>query len=174
MTTYVALLRGVNVGGRIIKMADLKLCFEKAGFQNVRTVLQTGNVIFESERDVDDLRPKIEKLLEDTYKYPAKAQVLPVDALREIIAANPFADAPENYQQYVIFFDGGLERDFVNETNGLDKEEVSAGKGVAYWKVEKGMTLKSSRGMLLSKPKYRTANTNRNTKTLKRIVSLVG
>jgi uncharacterized protein (DUF1697 family) len=49
MTKYVAFLRGINVGGRIIKMADLRICLEKAGFGDVKTILQTGNVIFESD-----------------------------------------------------------------------------------------------------------------------------
>lgn len=45
---YAAFLRGVNVGGRVIKMAELKACFERVGFGDVRTFLQSGNVIFGS------------------------------------------------------------------------------------------------------------------------------
>ena len=52
MTTYIALLRGINVGGnKIIKMQDLKTMFQSIGFQNVRTYIQSGNVLFESDEE---------------------------------------------------------------------------------------------------------------------------
>ena len=60
---YVAFLRGVNVGGRIIRMAELKACFEKAGFSEVKTFLQSGNITFESDKDKADLKNEIEVLL---------------------------------------------------------------------------------------------------------------
>ena len=47
--SYIALLRGINVGGRTIKMADLGRCFADLGFENVKTVLQTGNVLFRAD-----------------------------------------------------------------------------------------------------------------------------
>ncbi|NCP46313.1 MAG: DUF1697 domain-containing protein, partial [Flavobacteriales bacterium] len=50
MNQYLALLRGINVGGNnIIKMVDLKACFEKMGFTDVKTYIQSGNVIFTSD-----------------------------------------------------------------------------------------------------------------------------
>jgi uncharacterized protein (DUF1697 family) len=70
----------------------------------------------------------------------------------------------------VIFFENGLEKDFAKETADLEDEKVEAGSGVAYWKVQKGKTLQSSRGKLLAKAKYKNFNTNRNINTLQRIL----
>lgn len=172
MAKYVSFLRGINVGGRIIKMADLKACFEAMGFKNVSTLLQTGNVIFESDKAATDLKSQIEKALTKSFNYPARIWLIPLDDLQKIIAANPFADAGSDYHQYVIFFEGNLAKDFAAEVLESVGEEVKAGRNVVYWKVQKGMTLKSQRGKLLAKPKYRDFNTNRNINTLQKMLKL--
>jgi len=63
MNIYIALLRGINVAGqKIIKMADLAKCFESMKFKNVKTYIQSGNVIFETIiSDTNKLSKKIEK-----------------------------------------------------------------------------------------------------------------
>ncbi len=72
---YVALLRGINVGGNnIIKMIDLKHAFERAGFTDVVTYIQSGNVIFSSKKkDITLLTEEIERLLTKTFSYQARA-----------------------------------------------------------------------------------------------------
>lgn len=170
MNKYAVFLRGINVGGRIIKMTDLKACFEKMGLKNVTTLLQSGNVIFESESDKTALKNKIEEGLTKTFNYPAKVWVESVNDIQKIVKDNPFAAAPPEYHQYVIFFENGLEKDFANEIVGTVDEDVKAGKGVAYWKVQKGLTLKSPHGKLLAKSKYKNLNTNRNINTLQKII----
>ncbi|WP_394993096.1 DUF1697 domain-containing protein [Emticicia sp.] len=55
MKKYIAFLRGINVGNIRIKMPDLKTAFEKMGFQNVATYLQTGNVVFDSEKSITEI-----------------------------------------------------------------------------------------------------------------------
>jgi uncharacterized protein (DUF1697 family) len=61
MTVYIALLRGINVGGKnIIKMADLKRLFESAELSEVKTYIQSGNVLFKSDEEEESLRRKIE------------------------------------------------------------------------------------------------------------------
>lgn len=71
MTTYVALLRGINVGGKnLIGMPALKACFEENGFDDVSTYIQSGNVLFAS-RDTPSaaLTPRIEKMLAEAFEY---------------------------------------------------------------------------------------------------------
>jgi uncharacterized protein (DUF1697 family) len=170
MNTYVAFLRGVNVGGRIVKMADLKTCFEKAGFKNVSTLLQSCKVIFESDKTEPELKAQIEELLTKTFNYPAKAQVVSLDNLRKIVNANPFANAAADHHQYVIFIENDLEIELVAEAGKQLGEEVAAGQGVVYWRVQKGQTLKSPLGKLLTKSKYKQFNTNRNINTLQKIL----
>ncbi len=81
---FVALLRGVNVGGnRIIKSADLKACFEKMGFREVRVILQSGNVKFASELLKEpQVRTLLEAGLSKQFGYPAKAIVMNVRVSR--------------------------------------------------------------------------------------------
>jgi uncharacterized protein (DUF1697 family) len=171
MNKYLAFLRGINVGGRIIKMAELRACLEMAGFENVATLLQTGNVSFESHKKAAELKPEIEALLSKTFNYAAKVWVISADELRQIVEANPFDGAPSDYHQYVIFFENGLEKEFVAEVQEAKGEKTKAGKGVVYWKVKRGVTLQSQRGKLLTKAKYKNFNTNRNINTLKKIVA---
>ena len=89
MTKYVALLRKVNVGGNnLIKMDALRRAFEAAGFKNVRTFQQAGNVIFETA--ARSPVSKIEKVLSDSFNTDLRAIVFSVDELAKIAKRNPF------------------------------------------------------------------------------------
>jgi uncharacterized protein (DUF1697 family) len=112
----------------------------------------------------------MEQALAKAFDYPAKVQVIPIDKLSKIIAGNPFAAAPPDYHQYVIFIENDLETALVAEAGKQLGEEVKAGQGVVYWKVQKGQTLKSPFAKLLAKSKYKQFNTNRNVNTLQKIV----
>lgn len=173
MKKYVALLRGVNVEGRIIKMADLKTAFEAVGLQDVRTVLQSGNVVFASDKDSKKLKSLLEKSLTEQFNYPAHVQVLALNEIQDIVDANPFKDAPSDYHQYAIFFENGLEKDFAKEPMDLypNIETISAGRKVVYWRVPKGMTLKTKLGKQMAKAKYKEFNTNRNINTLRKLLT---
>jgi uncharacterized protein (DUF1697 family) len=174
MVKYVALLRGINVGGRVVKMVDLRACFEAMGFAGVSTLLQSGNVVFESDNhDLKSLKQMIESALSETFHYPAKVQVCRLDTLNKVVADYPFGVAGAEQHDYVIFIENSLEQSLLTEGYGLAKsEEVKAGAGVVYWRVDKGSTLKSSFAKLLTKAKYKDFNTNRNLKTLKKILEI--
>lgn len=92
MTTYIAFLRGINVGGhKLIKMAELVRIFTAAGCKNVRTFQQAGNVIFESRSSSpNSLTKKIEKGLAKDLGYPVPIVVQSLETLHEIIARKPF------------------------------------------------------------------------------------
>jgi uncharacterized protein (DUF1697 family) len=89
---YVALLRGINVGGRaIIKMDDLRAQFEALGLTDVVTYIQTGNVIFSSQdASAERLAHKIEEQLASTLGHRGRVFVLTPVELREAAARNPF------------------------------------------------------------------------------------
>lgn len=173
MTKYVAFLRGINVGGRVIKMADLVVCCEKAGLNQVKTVLQTGNVVFESDLSATKLKELLESTLTNTFGYPAKVQVLAIPNLQRIIDVYPFGEPVPDAHDYVIFLENGLEKLMLDEEYELAPgEQVAAGNGVVYWRVSRGQTLKSSFAKVLTKAKYKPFNTNRNLNTLKKIVNV--
>ena len=71
MTRYAAFLRGVNVGGVNLKMADVAAALTDAGFSEVRTVLASGNVLLESPADAAAVRTKAEAALRERFGYPA-------------------------------------------------------------------------------------------------------
>ena|SRR5215218_5243867 len=88
---YVALLRGINVGGKtLIKMADLKTCVEELGLDNVSTYIASGNLLFESgERSAAKLEKKIARGIEQRFGLPVKVIVLDRAAYTRIVKAIP-------------------------------------------------------------------------------------
>jgi uncharacterized protein (DUF1697 family) len=171
---YVAFLRGINVGGRTIPMADLRGCFEDLGFGDVRTVLQTGNVVFTSdESGVPAVRTRVEAGLAARFDYPAKALVYPFDRLQAMLDGNPFDTRNGTCHCYVVFVDNGIEQELARATPDLDDdvEAVEAGDGVLYWRVVKGNTLKSSFGRSLTLARFRDHHTNRNANTLAKVLA---
>lgn len=96
---YVALLRGINVGGKsIVKMAALKDCVEALGHDAVRTYIASGNVLFESgERSGAKLDVELERALEERFALPIRVVVRSARELQRIADAIPasWLDAPE-------------------------------------------------------------------------------
>jgi len=104
---YVALLRGINVGGNnLIKMPALKACFEEQGFSDVATYIQSGNVLFKaSQPDAPTLTRRIEKALQKQFSYQATAVVRSHAQLRKIVKNAPkrFGQEPAKYRCDVLF-----------------------------------------------------------------------
>lgn len=92
--THLALLRGINVGGhKKVPMADLRKTFSKMGLGNVRTVLATGNVIFEAEaEDPQTYSGQIITTLEDVFGFPIPVLLRPFSSIEKIIETNPFRE----------------------------------------------------------------------------------
>ena len=92
MNRYVALIRGINVtGNNLIKMERLRALFEECGCSNVRTYIQSGNVIFDSKKAAPSCAAFIEKFLETELGKPIAVHLRTSAQLGAIIAANPFA-----------------------------------------------------------------------------------
>jgi len=93
MSTYVSILRGINVGGkRKMLMADLKSLYETLGFSNVQTYIQSGNVIFDYKGDdnIRELGTNIQEIIHMKYGYEVPVVVLQADELVNIQQSNPF------------------------------------------------------------------------------------
>jgi uncharacterized protein (DUF1697 family) len=83
-TQYVAFLRAVNVGGRIVKMAELKKTFEAAGFDDVSTFIASGNVIFRSPNAAPGLENQIERALQKALGYTVTTMVRSAGAVADV------------------------------------------------------------------------------------------
>jgi len=138
-TQYLALLRGINVGGNnIIKMADLKACFEDMGFTEVVTFIQSGNILFRSaEKDKTKLTRKIEQGLSERFRYKSRLVVVPYKELKQAVEGAPmgFGKEPDKYRYDVIFLKEPLSsREAMKNVSikeGVDS--AYAGKSVLYF-----------------------------------------
>ena len=92
MPTYIAMLRGINVSGhKLIKMDQLRASFQALGFRNVRTYVQSGNVIFEAGNDpVASLSEKIVKRILREFGFPVPALLRTAKEMERIVGKNPF------------------------------------------------------------------------------------
>ena len=105
MKKYIALLRGINVGGKNkIKMAELVKILESIGLENIRTYIQSGNIIFECvERDYDEIALEISQAVHDRHGFRPTTLVLGLKEFAEAIKNNPFPEA-ENEPQTLHFY----------------------------------------------------------------------
>jgi uncharacterized protein (DUF1697 family) len=94
--TYIALLRGINVGGKVLKMADLKDAVAKLGFQDIRTYLQSGNLVFRTAKAGNDvLAGRISDAIRAHKAMDVTVMVRDAAAWSKIVAGNPYAQARE-------------------------------------------------------------------------------
>ncbi len=93
MNTYIAFLRGINVGGKnIIKMKDLKMHFENAGLSEVQTYIQSGNILFRSESDEKSLIELIEGIVKSEFELTVPVIIRSSEELNNILSRLPFSE----------------------------------------------------------------------------------
>lgn len=170
MTKYAAFLRGVNVGGVNLKMAEVAAALTDAGFTQVRTILATGNVLLESTAGVASVRKKAEAALRDRFGYDAWVLAYDIDTVRAVSDAYPFEREVDGYQSYVTFVADPTVLDELAALNEGPDEKIRRGDGVIYWQVPKGSTLDSSIGKTMSKPRFKSSTTTRNLRTLDKVL----
>lgn len=172
MTRYAAFLRGVNVGGVNLKMADVAKALEDAGFRSARTILASGNVLFDSGSGVDTVRKRAEKALRDSFGYDAWVLAYPIDTVAAISRAYPFEREVPDHHSYVTFV---TDEQVLDELADLAKdapaqEKIERGDGVIYWQVPKTATLDTTIGKTMGKKRYKSSTTTRNLRTLDKVL----
>lgn len=107
MKKYVALLRGINVGGnKKVSMVELKKLFQSLGFENPKTLLASGNVIFEAEESpIEALTEQLEKTFQKEFGFEIPTIVIPISEIEEYVQKNPFKNIQitKDTRLYVIF-----------------------------------------------------------------------
>jgi uncharacterized protein (DUF1697 family) len=156
--TYIAFLRGINVGGKgIIKMAALKQCFESVGLTGVSTYFQSGNVIFESDGAASALTDRLERALATRLGHETMIVLRSRAQLGAVLDAAPRGWATGTHlRRYLAFLRASTTaKQAVREVEireGIDS--VTAGKGVLYMSTPlKGLS-KSRLTKIVSKPIY--------------------
>lgn len=173
MIKYCAFLRGVNVNGTSMKMADVCQVFSDAGMMNVSSVLASGNILFESDDDFSVLKEILEKAMSDYFNYEAFLFLKTEEEVSEIFNENPF---PKNENLHVYSFVG------INDVENLLSEEFANSKkaefedakivnGNFYWQVPRGNTLDSTFGKILGKKILKDKITSRNINTFEKILN---
>lgn len=142
--TYVALIRGINVGGNnIVRMEALRSACESVGLRNVVTFIQSGNVVFESDdRSEKSLEKMLEELLEERFLMKTMVVVIGAEAYREIVAHFPKAfDRDSDDWKHDVFFCGSEKEAsaLAEEFDGKDEGfEVSSFGRAVYWSRRRG------------------------------------
>ena len=156
---YVALLRGINVGGRNkVAMADLRQAFEDGGYGAARTYIQSGNVIFESGATRRTLEADLERLLEARFALPLVVVVRSHDQLRGVVDRAPagFGAAPATYHSDVVFLKAPLTAKqamrVVAVREGVD--QAWPGTGVLYFARLSAERTRSRMSAIVGTPEY--------------------
>ena len=178
MNQYVALLRGINVGGKnLIKMTDLKAGFETLGFENVSTYIQSGNVLFSAtESGQAELIKQIEEALSKTFNYKSRLVVRSRKQMKDIVAHAPkgFGSDPATYRYDVIFLKNPLTAakamKSVTAKEGVD--QAFAGKGVLYFSRLISKATQSHLTRIIGMPVYQSM-TIRNWNTTTKLLNLM-
>lgn len=174
---YVALLRGVNVGGTgKVDMKQLKSVFDEAGMASARTYINSGNVIFES--DVPD-RLRVATVLEDAiaahFGFAVRVLVRGLEEMRSIVAAAPDHWTNDDAMRCDVFFLwDDVDRPSVLEQLPSDPalEDVVYTPGAVIWRVDRGNVRKSRMTRILGTPLYKQL-TIRNCNTARKLLQLM-
>lgn len=174
MTQYVALLRGVNVGGIKVRSAELAAMARDLGLGDVRTVLASGNLTFTADEAPAALKTRIEQGLRSTFGYDAWIVLTTAEHLAAVIDAYPFDPQPgDRYHPYVLFgSDQAVLDEILEAARELPEadEKVASGDGVVYWQCPRGSSTDTPFAKLVAKARYRSTTTNRNLRTLRKLL----
>ncbi len=173
MTRYAAFLRGVNVGGVNLKMAEVAKALEEAGFTNVRTILASGNVLLESRSGVDAVRKKAEAALRDAFGYDAWVLAYDIESSCERFPTTSRSSARSRATTPTSRSSPTRRRSTNSPRSAKDAgpdEKIKRGKGVIYWQVPRTGTLDTTIGKTMGKKRYKSSTTTRNLRTVDKVL----
>jgi uncharacterized protein (DUF1697 family) len=172
---YVALLRGINVGGRNpVPMADLRAAFEDAGHTAVRTYILSGNVLFEAGGRIDE--DAVEAVLERRFGVPLVVVLRTERHLRAVVDGAPdgFGQRPQEFHSDVVFLKAPLSSRqamrVVQLRDGVD--QAWPGRGVVYFQRLSARRTASRMSKIVGTPEYKRM-TIRSWATTTKLLSLL-
>ena len=173
---YIALLRGINVGGNtMIKMSDLKSSFEELGFKNVVTYINSGNVGFDANKIAENkLAAKIENAVEHIIEKNVQVMVRERDSIKKVLDNNPFDGSYESYKQmHVLFMHEEIPKAKRDEVLSwqTDQERIAI-RGREIYALLLGGMAESLLGRGLIEKKLKMPMTARNWRTVEKLAEL--
>lgn len=174
---FLALLRGINVGGKnIIPKEALKECFEDCGFDNVRTYIQSGNILFRSQvKSTKQLVEVVQARLSERFAYEAQATILSKRQYRSALQAAPATWGKDDTRKHnALFTLHGVRPDRLMAQLPPPKdgiESVAIATGVIYWSISKQHQTKTTLMSLAKSPVYQQV-TVRNHNTVLKLLEL--
>jgi uncharacterized protein (DUF1697 family) len=131
MTAYVALLRGINLGRRQLRMEDLKQIAAELGLGSPRTYIASGNLLFTGDKSEKALKAALEKALQDHMGAPVGVMIRTAKEMAAAAAANPFAKEPGN-RVVAIFLDQAPPKGAAGQAKNVSGERIEIGKREIY------------------------------------------
>ena len=177
LNVFVALLRGVNVGGNnMISMKSLRESFEELGFTHVTTYINSGNIIFTTKQsDARKLEKKIEQMLVKDYELDSKVVLRSLAEMEELVKSLPPGwNGDGSWKYNVIFLRHSIDTEEILKDLPVksDIEEVVYRPGALLWSVQASMASQSSMVKLASRKMYRET-TVRNLNTTRKLYELM-
>ncbi|MFV9549995.1 DUF1697 domain-containing protein [Algibacter sp. PT7-4] len=174
MNTYIALLRGINVGGhKKVPMAMLREALVKVDLINVKTYIQSGNVIFQSsEKNTKALEIKIQEAITTNFGFEVPVLVLTLNALKQIFNTCPFPE-PVKTNSYFMFLYSAPNQDLVKQVEQLSfpHERFVITNSAIYFHCSVGYGKAKCSNNFFEK-KLKITATARNYKTMVKLLSL--
>ena len=158
------------MGGASLRMAEVRQTVEDAGFGGVKTILASGNLLFDYDGALASARQRLEEALREGFGYDAWVLVYDLAEVARIEAAFPFAEA-DNTHSYVIFCSDPAVLDELSALRLGASERLAKGEGVVYWQTPKGTTLDGEMGKAMGKKRYKSSTTTRNLRTLRKVLA---
>jgi len=166
-----AFLRGINVNGKKMMMADICDLFRQESVDNVRSVLATGNIIFDSSLSKSELKSKLENAISRHYQSSESLFIKDREEIGSILKDVPFTSRADLHIYVFICeigFESVLMERFLSITPAADEKALIYANQF-YWQVRKGETLDSGFSKILADKKLRTLFTSRNINTIQKI-----
>lgn len=173
MNTYIALLRGINVGGhRKIKMADLRILLEDLNFSNVTTYIQSGNIVFKSELTISSCEGVLKKAIKESFDLIVPVLVLGIADLEKILKVYPFSKFKQIDSYYTLLSNFPEAENILQfESITYPDEELELIEKCVYFYTSKGMG-KAKYSNNLAENKLKVEATTRNHRTLTKLFEL--
>ena len=131
MTSYVALLRGVNLGKRQLKMEDLRRIATELGLDGAKTYIASGNLLFRSSKSEAALKKLLEAAIAEHIGAKVCVMVRTATEMAGVSDTNPFGDKASNYT-VAFFLDDAPPKDAANAAKNVDGELIALGKREIY------------------------------------------